>query len=229
MTSTHSTGTAVLPPDGHRTGRQGLKITAAALLLTLLVAAPAHGHATLLETVPADGAELEDHPSELVLTFDEAVEPAGDALVLTDGAGAVHDLDATAGPDTGQISAEVPPDTAAGEHTVAWRIVAADGHVQEGELAYTVTASAQATDDPEPQEAEPDEPAVPDAPPADEDADAVDAEAEQDLDAEALGATGEDEGGAGWIVAMAVLVAAAVIAGALTLGGRRRSAAEGEA
>jgi copper resistance protein C len=226
MISTHSTGAALLPPSGHGTRRRGLKITAASLLLTLLVVAPAHGHATLLETIPEDGADLEDHPGEIVLTFDEAVEPAGDALVLTDGDGAAHGLDATAGPGTGQISAEVPPDTAAGEHTVAWRIVAADGHVQEGEFAFTVTAAAEATDDPEPQEPEPDEV---DGQPADDAGEDAEVEAEQDLDAEALGATGEDEGGAGWIVAIAVLVAAAVIAGALTLGGRRRSAAEGEA
>ena len=214
---------------------RGLVLTAVAMLLTLLAVTPAHGHAHLLETSPEDGAELDAPPTEVVLTFDEAVDPAGDALVLTDGDGTAHDLEAAVGPDTGQISAEVPAGAAAGQHRLAWRIVAADGHVQEGEVAYTVAAPAPDAD--QAQEAGTDagadlgdEPADAGADlgdePADEDAGDEDAEVDQGLDVEATGAPAESDGGAGWLIAVAVLVVAAIVAGVLVLGGRRRSSGQ---
>jgi copper resistance protein C len=219
MNSTHPAVPALLPSH-HRPWLRGIVLAAAAVLLTLLVVAPAHGHAHLLETSPQEGAELDEPPTQVVLTFDEAVEPAGDALVLTDGDEAVHDLEAVIGPETGQISAEVPADAAAGEHTIAWRIMAADGHVQEGDLSYTVAAPAADADEPQ-ADTDADDP-------VDEPGDGIateDADMEQDLDAEALGAPAEDDGGTGWMIGVAVLVVAAIVAGALVLGGRRRSSA----
>jgi copper resistance protein C len=224
MTATHATAPAHAP-QRHRSQRRAIVLAAAAILL-LVVAVPAHGHAHLLETSPQDGAELDEPPTEVVLTFDEAVEPAGDALVLTDGDEAAHQLEAAVGPETGQISAELPADAAAGGHTIAWRIVAADGHVQEGAFTYSVAAPVEEADDL--QEADVEERAEPDAGDVEEEAAAEEPEEPDadELDAEALGVTGEDDGGAGWLIAAAVLVAAAMIAGALVLGGRRRAAAE---
>lgn len=237
MTCTPAPAGRVPRTMSRRTRSRGLGVGATAGLLMLLAVAPAHGHAHLLDTTPAEGAELDGQPDQVILTFDEAVEPAGGPLVLTDGGGTAHDLEAAVGPDTGQISAEVPTEVASGEHTVAWRIVAADGHVQEGEFSYTVAATAEdagedtkaAEDTDAVEDAGPDDAAEPDdagddPAPADEAS-----EAEQDLGADATGAPGEDEGGTGWLVAVTVLVAAAAIAGALLLSGRRRSSAEGEA
>ena len=49
---------------------------ALALALLLLAGQAAHAHAVLIESVPVDGAVVEQAPREVVLRFNEPVAPA---------------------------------------------------------------------------------------------------------------------------------------------------------
>lgn len=128
-------------------------------LITLLVtflalvglAAPASAHNVLVGSDPAEGAALEAGPERVTLTFDQYVQ-AGDVNQL-----------AVTGPDgskwtDGQIevkgnvvSAPVRPLGPAGEYTIGFRILSADGHPVPGEIKFNLTTPGQGTpaaDDP---------------------------------------------------------------------------------
>lgn len=188
----------------------------AALVLTVPATA-ANAHAHLVESAPQEGASLSSQPEELVLTYDEPVEPAGDAaLVLTapHGTERVLEVDSDRAPE--ELRAPLDGPLEAGEHTVAWRIAARDGHVQEGSFAFVVDEEAVEQHAPDG-----DAPTEDDA--RDDVHDAVDeshvvigdaTEAQQP-------AADIDEGGGNWLIALALLALGGVVAGLLMLRGRR--------
>lgn len=132
-----------------------LSATALLSALVMLAAPDAGAHAVLISTEPASGATLDSPPDRIVLHFDEAIEPDFGQLQVT-------------GPD-GQRLDEAPPSaegpvvetpiasgTRAGEHTVVYRVVSADGHPIEGTFTYELTeagADGGAPDDPAPADA----------------------------------------------------------------------------
>ncbi|MGH9280503.1 MAG: copper resistance CopC/CopD family protein [Acidimicrobiales bacterium] len=108
-------------------------------------AVPAGAHALLAESSPADGATVDPAPSEVLLTFTEALDP-----LLT----VVHVLDAS-GHRVEAGKAEVPglPNRArvplgrlpTGTYTVTWRTTStADGHTTVGVVAFGVGVPAAA-------------------------------------------------------------------------------------
>lgn len=118
-----------------------LTATLAALLvavaLTVVGAGPAHAHTALLESTPAEGAEV-DAPAEVSLVFNQALIQLGNELTVTDAAGTVTVLEPLF-PEGHIVAAELPV-LAAGPATVNWRVVSADGHPVEGVLTFTVIA-----------------------------------------------------------------------------------------
>ena len=133
--------------------RSSLRTTATIVIALLLIAglvAPAVlAHAQLRSSDPADGATLPTTDA-VTLTFNEDINadfvqvtvsgPAGDPVAAGD--------PVVAGP---VVTQPVAP-TAAGAHTVTFRVVSADGHPVSGSIAFTLTAPAGTTD------AEPSEP-----------------------------------------------------------------------
>lgn len=113
-----------------------------ALLLVAPMASAALGHAHLIASSPGEGESLIAMPDEVVLTYDEPVEPAGHALLLIGPDGTEHALDVAADRDPDGLRADLDEPLEAGEHTLAWRIVANDGHVQEGTVAFVVEDAA---------------------------------------------------------------------------------------
>ncbi len=114
-------------------------------VLPLLPAAPAHAHASELDSSPAADAVVAEAPTEVVITFDSPLLTAGAAIVVRGAA----DTDITTGPpvvDGPTLS--VPVDSAApdGGYSVAYRVVSEDGHTVEGEFAYSVGAVAAGSD-----------------------------------------------------------------------------------
>lgn len=118
--------------------------TAPLLSLALLLASagPVAAHAELVSTSPAGGAELDAPPAEVVVTFDDELDPTTSRFVVTDEDGdevGVGEVDLTV-PERnvlrGVVAGEGP-----GEYTVAWTVTAADGHTEEGTFSFTVTAS----------------------------------------------------------------------------------------
>lgn len=118
------------------------------LLLAMLAAAPAQAHSGLVGSTPEDGASIEQLDDEVVLRFSEEVrEPV--MVVVTDPEGSgLQEGDAVV--DGAEVRQAVEPATVAGVHTIAYRVVSADGHPVTGQLRVTVEAPADATTAPAP-------------------------------------------------------------------------------
>lgn len=95
-------------------------------------------HNELLGTDPPYDAHLDAGPARIVLTFDLPAQRGFSTLIVT---GPDH-TQWQAGPateDGATVSAPVRPLGPAGEYTVAWRIVSADGHPVRGTFPFTLT------------------------------------------------------------------------------------------
>lgn len=128
-----------------RRARLMLSLAAAASLAS----APAVtlAHAELVSSSPAAGAQLDDPPREVTLTFDGELLPDGSGLVVTRaGAGEVGagslDLDVA---DRNVIAGEVTI-TEQGVYVVAWMAASVDGHAVSGEFSFRYGAPEGAPD-----------------------------------------------------------------------------------
>jgi hypothetical protein len=131
--------------------RLGLRSPGAALVaalvgvvaLLLLYIRPAVAHTELRTADPADGADLARAPSQVTLTFGEAVtEPAYVVVTAPDGSRVEDGAAAVADATVRQPLDAVSPQAQAGGWTVAYRVVSVDGHAVTGELAFTVQPQA---------------------------------------------------------------------------------------
>ncbi|GAA4906753.1 MULTISPECIES: copper resistance protein CopC [Nocardiopsidaceae] len=136
------------PPQQRLPARMRRPAVAAAALLGSLALAtatapPALAHDTLLGSTPEDGDELDTAPGKVELTFSDDIGDGGNAIVVTgpDGADYEEGEVEIEGPDASVGLRDLP---AAGEYTVAYRIVSSDGHALEDELAFSVTDEAVA-------------------------------------------------------------------------------------
>jgi copper transport protein len=107
------------------------------LLFALLqmTMAGAFAHASLIETLPADGAMLRKAPADVTLIFNEPVAPLVFKLLLPDGS--VRPLTHSMTVDNG-LKLDLPDSTAPGTYLLSWRVVSADGHPVGGALTYSV-------------------------------------------------------------------------------------------
>ena len=102
--------------------------------------AQALAHATLLSSSPAAGSVVAHAPRQIVLTFDQPVEPVSGGTAVVDAggqsvlAGAPH----TAPGNQRQLVIPLQPGLGDGDYTVRWRIVSTDGHLISGVLAIGV-------------------------------------------------------------------------------------------
>ena len=100
----------------------------------------AQAHAIILESAPAQGSSG-PAPHRLVMRFNSRLERALCSLQLVgphQRSIALLRPEPDAPPDT--LTYPLPP-LAAGAYQVRWKVMAADGHVTEGAVAFTVTAS----------------------------------------------------------------------------------------
>ena len=121
--------------------RGAVLVTAIAVAATCALALPqaAWAHAALLRTDPTASGTVETPPTQVTLTYDEAVAPKFAVISVTDAAG--HQ-ETTAAP------AALPsdPDTIAvpvrhldeGWYLVYWRVISADGHPVRGAFTFAV-------------------------------------------------------------------------------------------
>lgn len=113
----------------------------------LLAAAPASAHAGLIDSDPADGARLDGAPRQVTLSFNEDIQRPAYVVVRAAGEEVVSGEADVAGP---RVTATVPADAAAGEWSVAFRVVSTDGHPVTGELGFAVAevSAAEPTEEP---------------------------------------------------------------------------------
>ena len=104
-------------------------------LIVMLAAGSALAHAKLLSSSPAKDAAGAS-PSEIVLTFSEAVTPAVVTLADQDG----HEVKSLgpARPDGGALHVPVAAKLAAGRYTLTYRVAGADTHAVNGTLTFVV-------------------------------------------------------------------------------------------
>jgi copper transport protein len=113
-----------------------------ALVLVLLGGGPALAHADLVSTEPAYGDAVPSGAGRALLRFNYPVELSG-AIVELSGRTAVVGEPAYAQPDHKAVAvpfSRLEP----GGHVLTWFLVARDGHVMGGELAFSVTGGAGA-------------------------------------------------------------------------------------
>ncbi|TFC91111.1 copper resistance protein CopC [Cryobacterium sp. TMT3-29-2] len=119
---------------------------AAAVLLTVLVIAlsvlspvapAANAHDSVLLTEPADGEQVDPAPTEIAITFTDAILELGAIVMVVDDDQknwAEGDMRLEGSQATQPVAAELPD----GAYDVRWRVVSADGHPVSGAFAFTV-------------------------------------------------------------------------------------------
>lgn len=128
---------------GGRTTTSGLGlarrcVAAALLLATIGWPGPAHAHSELVASSPAHGSEVALSTDRIVLVFDTALSPVGNAVVVRGSDAA--DVSAAA-PQASGNTLEMQVDLVApGRHTVSYRFVGRDGHAASGHLWFTAVA-----------------------------------------------------------------------------------------
>ena len=108
------------------------------VLWTACDAATAHAHATLLQTEPASGVQLDKAPNAVRLYFNERVETIFNSLQVLDGNGRhveVGGPHAMGGGDTLEILLK---GLKKGPYTVRWRVNSLDGHQVDGHFGFGV-------------------------------------------------------------------------------------------
>ncbi len=112
---------------------------ALAFALLVLVPASAFSHATLEETTPQRGAQLDAPPKEVVLRFSEPVEAAFGAVRVFDANGEqVQEGDVfRPGSDSTKVAVGLPDDLSGG-YTVTYRVISADSHPVSSGFVFTV-------------------------------------------------------------------------------------------
>lgn len=111
--------------------------------LLLVVPATLLAHLALQSSSPAAGDRLDAVPTEIVLTFTEAVEVPLSTVDLA-GPGGPVTLGEVAG-NEGRTVLRAPVDEPLrpGDYTVRWQAVGLDGHPVRGEIAFTIEEGAE--------------------------------------------------------------------------------------
>jgi len=97
---------------------------------------PAFAHSQLLASTPASGSEV-TAPTELVLSFSEAIEPALSKAELTCAEGKISGLGQSRVDANGKTLRISLPPLPPGKCEVSWIAVSVDGHRTHGEFTFT--------------------------------------------------------------------------------------------
>ena len=93
-------------------------------------------HSDLVSSDPEDGAQLDQAPKEIVLTFSEPLLPDFVRVIVTNPDGEIGDLVIT-GVDGATAVAKWPQNLVPGDWTVTYRVVSQDGHPVEGSIDFS--------------------------------------------------------------------------------------------
>jgi copper transport protein len=109
------------------------------LVCALALPGTAWAHATLVRTLPRDGAVLRSAPTRVRVVFDDDVRLASGIKAIRNGGGSV--LGAKPRVAAGRVLViPLRSDLADGDYTVLWRVRSDDGHTLSGVVAFGVGA-----------------------------------------------------------------------------------------
>lgn len=133
---------AVLRAARRRSARAPLLIVLAGVLALGVRAAPAAAHAIVLESSPVHDAVLAEPPARLLLRFNSRIEAGLSRVTIESASGRPVALPAARDALGAENRLVVPlSPLAPGVYVVRYRVLAADGHVTEGALRFTVKAA----------------------------------------------------------------------------------------
>lgn len=104
-----------------------------------VMAGPAWAHARLLTAIPAASSVVAETPSEIALTFNEAIKVIVVKVVDKDGK-EISSVGAALA-DGATVRIPVAGPWAQGQYTVSYRIVGPDGHAVNGSTTFSITAA----------------------------------------------------------------------------------------
>jgi methionine-rich copper-binding protein CopC len=116
-----------------------LSSLAIALALLLCGASAASAHAHLRRAQPAADSTVKTAPTELTLSFSEALEAGFCTVQVTDAAGSRLDTATVAAdPADAKILHVALKPLAAGSYKVTWHVTSVDSHTTDGSFAFRV-------------------------------------------------------------------------------------------
>jgi hypothetical protein len=120
-----------------------------ALIALLWSATPAAAHNTLIGSTPTNGAQVDSGPDKVELTFDQPVQ-FGQGLNTVAVLGPNNDHWEAGSPQVASnvVTAAVRPLGPAGIYKIGYRVLSADGHPVNGEVAFTLTKAGTGTPGP---------------------------------------------------------------------------------
>jgi copper transport protein len=108
----------------------------------LMPSGVAFAHNSLVSTDPAEGAVLAAAPTEVSFVFDKSVPLDTATITFIDPTGVRTELPISHGPSGDNVVvASLAGLAVAGEVSMRWRLVGADGHVVSGRLAFSAPAA----------------------------------------------------------------------------------------
>jgi copper transport protein len=109
-------------------------------LLSWIAASPVSAHALPVASIPAPGAVLQQPPSSVVISFNEAPDPTLSYIEVLDTNGRHHEIaHAASSPGSPRVLSVEVRDMGKGLYTVAWLTVSAsDGHRVSGSFEFGV-------------------------------------------------------------------------------------------
>ncbi|MGH3985407.1 MAG: copper resistance CopC family protein [Pseudonocardiaceae bacterium] len=113
-------------------------------LALLAGAGPAVAHNELIGSDPPDGATVATSPAQVRLTFDLPLKPGFSIVTVT----GPHSSQWQAGPPAeagAVVSAPVRALGPAGQYTIAYQVLSADGHPVRGAVHFTLTTPGSGT------------------------------------------------------------------------------------
>ncbi|MGI9665720.1 MAG: copper resistance CopC/CopD family protein [Acidimicrobiia bacterium] len=119
-----------------------LAITAAIVVLILVTAVPAFGHAELLSASVTDGQVFSDDVERIELEFTDVVTPVSIRLIEGRSSLAGNIVQ----PTTSSIVVEPAQPLGTGQYALLWKVRTLDDHVVEGTISFRVEIPGEATD-----------------------------------------------------------------------------------
>jgi methionine-rich copper-binding protein CopC len=113
----------------------------AALVTSVISAAPASAHTALVKTTPAGNAQLTKAPTQVVLEFNETVGSTFTTVVVTNAAGDSVSSGKLTVLDT-KVTQPLSPEMASGAYRIAYKVTSEDGHPVTGESKFTLTLAS---------------------------------------------------------------------------------------
>lgn len=112
----------------------------ASVAFLIAMALPASAHAVLEHSTPAADTIVKTEPVVVVLTYDESVVAASDAIHVYDDHLQAVKAGSTSHPagKGSSIEASLPPGLANGTYTVTWRVTSADTHIVSSSFEFSI-------------------------------------------------------------------------------------------